>query len=247
MFQQIRTFLSKRLHTKKYQSFEVTPDLCRNLWQCRLKNIDLDPKVDPDTDFIEFQKYFKDPNTSVATFWDKEGKLQGFYGMNIVKMNHGKKPFVRVWFEYTFMNTEFRRRPELNISSGIEAFKTIVTNFGIPIVGVSVAYPNVFIKMKQNHPNIVTLKSEKLLPMHEHVLKGLITDYFQEYYDQENKIVKMRTLPHEVKVKGKKMQENLDEYTKLNPKWKEGYALPILFEGNLKVLLWYIKRRLSFK
>ena len=233
---------SKRLSIKHIPSKEISNELCKILWNVRLLNVNLNPNVSHEKDFQDFQKYICDHSTTVATFWDPKQELQGFYGVNVRKSSFDGKLYQQVYIEYGYMNKEYRRRPEMNISILLIGLKILWTGIGRTIYAVGVAYPSSYIKIK-SAVDVYTLHGE-ISRSHKEILNRFLAEHCSDSFDSQKKLVKMRTLPHPVPVNSPKMQQMFSEYESLNQLWRDGYGLPLVFDGNISNFFQYLIRKL---
>lgn len=243
-FSNLLSFLSKRLVIKHFSSHEISEKMCRNMWEVRLQSINLNPNVPPEKDYEAFRSFFLDSNTTAATLWNSNGELQGFYGWNLKTSNFQGMTYKRMYMEYGFMNKEYRGRPELNICILISGLKILWDGFGFPIFAVGVCYPSSYIKFRSAF-QVFTFKSSNISEQHSSILQSFMNDYYEDTYDCSKKLVKMRTVPHPLHIRSHHVQSMIHEYLELNPIWKDGYGMPIIFDMNITTFYRYFKGKIA--
>jgi hypothetical protein len=224
----------------------ITSELCRKLWDLRLRNIRLRPDVNPEDDYRSFEKYFTDGTTAV-TFWDSAGELQGFYGWNQKRLRIEEQDFLRVVAEYVFMNPEYRGGPEFAFS-GIPLATPLLFKYPrASKVIVGVGYPATYISCKLSAPRVVTLQSPAITSGERKLLEDFAAEQGGDGFDRASGVVRMRTVPIVPRQSSSReaVRAALAEYEAQNPRWKEGYGLPTLVDVSWAALGTALKRALS--
>ena len=229
---------SRRLTVRRIAPGRVDAALCRQLWDLRLANVDLRPETNREENYRSFQKFF-DQDTTTVTFWSQDGRLQGFYGWNQKQLRVEGERFCRVVADYLFMNRAFRGRTELPFSILRLSAKALLTNPRTKCVVVGLAYPGSFVSVRMMRLPLLTLQSKELTANERRLLEDYANEYGPGCFDPKTGLVRMKTLPHlpSRTTKSPAAQAALAEYEAQNPRWREGYCLPMLAPANWK-LFW---------
>jgi hypothetical protein len=219
------------LKVRYFRPGSLSPETCRRLWRLRLDNIGLKPEVDPEADYRSFAGYFNGGTTAV-TFWDSSGELQGFYGWNEKVLRVEETDVLRIILEYAFINPRYRGRPEFLLAALRLGVPLLLRHAGAIKVAGGIAYPGSYVAAKQVTGRVVTFSSPSLTPALRRVLEDIASELGGDGYDRATGLVRMRTLPvvHRKVSARPSVRSALAEYEAENPRWKEGYGLPVCFE-----------------
>ena len=172
--------------------------------------------------------FFIAPNAIASTFWDSNNMLQGFYACHIKECSFQGKTYQRAFLDYSFMNKEYRGGQEMNFAIFLTGLKILWLGLGSQKFGVGVAYPSTYLKFC-SVLNVYTFNTPGISSYHEAILTDFVQDYFEDSFDANKKLVKMRTLPHPFHVKNPTTQKFIEYYEDINPYWKEGDMQFLLF------------------
>lgn len=209
----------------------ITPALCRQMWQLRLQNIRLRPEVDPEDDYAAFAAYFHGGATAV-TFWDAAGALQGFHGWSLTQREVLGQRFSRVVAEYAFFNQGHRGGPELVLAALRLATPLLLRDRRRRKVVVGVAYPGTYVSARLMAARLVSLRGPEITPAERLLLEEFAAEHGGAGFDRAAGVVRMRTVPilQDRTSRRAPVRAALAEFEQLNPRWREGYGLPILID-----------------
>jgi hypothetical protein len=207
----------------------------RALWALRLRNIDLRPEVELELDYRKFRAYFGD-HTRVLVLRDAAGEMQGFYAFYHREVRAGGAPRLLIHAEYGFINATHRGDLGARMAAARAVFRIVGRHPLLDKLGLFVAYPPSFVAIAHYADRIFAPRDAELGGWRREMLEGFLRDTAGADYDAEAGVVRMRTQPtarlH--RPRSERGRQALAWYEERNPRWREGYALPVLVEGNAR-------------
>ncbi len=212
---------ARERHVWKQTAYHVPEKaLVRELWNLRLRFLKLKPSVLPEDDFIAFRKYLVDPRTTTYVTRAQGGKLGGFYCLR--RERFGKAMVFGVEYLIFERSARHLRRFILTfILTYVQAWPNVL--LGRSIYFASVNYPSAyrFILVRTGHQMLTskTVTDDAQCKVLEAFCRA------QGNYDEDSRLCTLRTLPPPTI----EAFPGLDEYERMNPNWRQGIGLPILY------------------
>lgn len=210
-------------------------DTIRSLWALRLRNIDLRPEVDPDVDYRKFRSYFGG-DARVLLIHDARSEIRGFYAFHhrVLALDGTARLVAHV--EYGFVDAGHRgslaaRLGAMRAVAGILARHPLLEK-----VAVFVAYPTSTVAMARYARRISAPGDPGLTGWRREALEAYLREVVGSEYDAEAGLVRMRTRPTVALhvPRSERGRQALAWYEARNPRWREGYGLPLLVEGDAR-------------
>ncbi len=227
-----------------YSAETIDESICRALWKIRLEYLELGQTVCHEEDWQKFRSALMQGDRRIVVFRDKSKTLQGFYVNAYDTLEVEGRRALCMSTKYTYLHPALRGRPTM-MTSGFRLYLETVQRFGLmPTFMVGVTFPNSYIFVHATLGRIWTLQ-EPQIPEFE---RALLTKYAKaktSSFDESRGLVFHPNRPPSLSsgVKGSPELGRLyAKYQRLNPKWRDGWAMPLIGRVGLRTASHAAKR-----
>lgn len=222
--------LTPWLGIRHLRAADAKEPLFEELWRLRRSLINLKPEVTPEADYAAFRSYFADPDTQVQLYCTADGAIQGFFAWHLRPSEELSAPVAVADGEYYFVKPAFRDHI-VKIRVAAECVARVVARCRRPrLVLVGVAYPTSCIAAARFSRRVRCPMDPDIEPWERRVLLRVTEELCGASFDQERGVVRMRTIPAEARRTPRSGlgRETLAWYESHNPRWTEGWGLPVM-------------------
>lgn len=196
-----------------YSAETIDESICRALWKIRLKYLELGETVCRDEDWQKFRSALMQGDRRIVVFKDESNVPQGFYVDAYDTFKVEGRRALCMSTKYTYLHPELRGRPTM-MTSGFRLYLETVQRFGLmPTFMVGVTFPNSYIFVHATLGQIWTLFDES---------RGLV------FHPN-----RPPSLSSGVE-RSPELRQLYAKYQRLNPKWRDGWAMPLIGRVGLR-------------
>jgi hypothetical protein len=226
------------LRTQRIRAAEAPEALLEELWRLRLSVIDLRPEVTREADYAAFRSFF-DGDVEILVHRTADGHAQGFYGWRADRIETPVGPRILVEMEYGFIKPAFRSHAALLMGLAGLVLRVTARHRSSKCVFIGAGYATGLLSLARIAHRIVCLKDAEIERWERELLCHFLDSHFADTFDRERGLVRMRTLPKEVRREPRTPEGRawLAWYESHNPHWTEGWGLPVLIHIDLRAFV----------
>jgi hypothetical protein len=233
---------------------EADEDVVRACWLLRLEMLTLHrPR---EADWAHFHAFVTQPNACLFTFRDTAGEVQGFFTILFIPVAHPVDPRgdprgdrtqkgLLLYSKYFYFRAGYRGHPKTLLAPWM-LVPIALRRFGVRRLHfVSTTYPQSFVSLSRSAGNVVALASPDITPWKAAALRGFAETFYPDDFDLASGVVLHQNVPDSPSVARSPDALALGEvYERLNPRWREGRTLPILFSVDATLVRTVARRTL---
>lgn len=227
---------TRSLKFRYHDGPSIAEPLLREIWNVRVGMLELN-RTEED-DWAYFSAFVRGDDTVVLAFYDDVGAVRGFFTISYIPIEFDGRKDLLLFSKYFYFQKAYRGH-----------YKTLAAPWVLLPIGfnrhglrrlhfVTSAFPQSFVSLSRSSGNVRTLKGEMTSAWEKKALTHFARSFYGDDFDETAGIVRNQNL---VNTPGLPMSEEgrklAAEYERLNPNWRTGSTLPILFSVNVGMLL----------
>ncbi len=229
---------------------EADEDVVRACWSLRLEMLTLHRSRE--ADWAHFRAFVTQRDACLFTFRDPAGVVQGFFTILFIPVEHpvhagGATPQkgLLLYSKYFYFRAGYRGHPKTLLAPWM-LVPIALRRFGVRRLHfVSTTYPQSFVSLSRSAGNVVALASPEITPWKAAALRGFAEAFYPDDFDRAAGVVRHQNVPDSPSVARSADALALGEvYERLNPQWREGRTLPILFSVDATLVRTWARRTL---
>jgi hypothetical protein len=198
----------------------------------------LKPDVHPADDRALVAAWLCAPECTVVTGRDRVGALQWFVDMCSRRIEHRGRAHVVCYSNYGFVSLAYRGHPGYALGN-LRNLLVHRRRHGVTprLVWIGAVYPASFVVVARTFPMVWATREPDAPSALVSIVDRVAPELFGDAWLPEEQLVRTRTLPPPHAPKSPEGRALLERYEALNPRWHEGYALPLVSPLSLGNLL----------
>lgn len=219
---------SKVLRPEYAEGSQVGERRLRELWQLRVDMLDLQRTPEEDWDY--FRSFVTRPDSAVLTFCSPDGRAQGFFTIAFMPVDHLGSKGLLLYSKYFYFREGYRGH-YMTILAPWVLLPIGVRDYGLRSVHfVSTTFPQSFVSLSRSAGNVRTLADRETTPWQREALLGFVRSlYAAEFDETRGVIVGQNVVDTPSLPKSDEARALHSRYEQLNPTWRQGHTLPIIF------------------
>lgn len=236
-------YSKRRLRLEYFEGARIPRDRLRELWQLRVDMLELHKT--PEEDWAYFRSFVTRPDSAILVFSSPDGRAQGFFTIAFMPVEHLGKNGLLLYSKYFYFREAYRGH-YMTILAPWVLLPIGFRNFGLrPVHFVSTTFPQSFVSLSRSAGNVRALASPDITPWQRAALQGFVTELYPDDFDRARGIIRNQNVVDAGSMPRSKEAIALHaEYERLNPTWREGHTLPIIFSVNTTLVRTVARRTL---
>ena len=232
-----------RLRFQYWDGAKAPEVLLRELWRLRVEMLDLCKS--PDADWQYFQAFVSAPDSAILTFHDTADRVQGFFTIAFMPVEHLGKKGLLLYSKYFYFRRAYRGHYKTILAPWV-LLPIGFRNYGLRSIHfVSTTYPQSFVSLSRSAGNVRALHSADISPWQSAALTEFAATLYPDDFDGSSGIVRNQNVVDTPSMPRSPESRALhDEYLRLNPDWRDGNTLPIIFSVDPTLIRTVTKRTL---
>lgn len=220
--------MAKPLSIRLSDGPTLSPELIRELWALRRRYITLSKSEEADKAY--FSEFISADNSLVASFHAPDGTLGGFFTIAQIPVEHEGRKGLLLYSKYFYFDKTYRGHYKTLLAPWLilpKAFR----RFGLRhLYFVTTAFPQSYVSLARSTGNVRALHDEKTTGWERHALDYFSRHFFGEDWQAERGVViNQNVADSESVARGEEARRLTENFERLNPAWREGQSLPIIF------------------
>ncbi|MFC6287439.1 hypothetical protein ACFP3Q_12090 [Nocardioides sp. GCM10027113] len=220
--------MSRPLRALMVPSEELDEARLREIWRLRLEMLTLTRPEEQDWE--EFRSAVVGPDRFVFVFVDPQDTAQGFFTIAMLPVDLGRRRMLLMFSKYFYFRRAYRGHPK-TILAPWRLLPVAVRRFGVRSLHfVTTAYPQSYVSLTRTSGRTWSLRDEAAPAWAREALVAFAETFYPMSFDPEGGVVRggnvadSESLPRSADARAL-----VRRYEELNPEWRDGVSLPILF------------------
>lgn len=200
----------------------------REIWALRVEMLDL--VRSPEEDWRYFSAFVRRDDTAVMAFYDHDEAIQGFFTISYVPVEHLGRKGLLLFSKYFYFRRAYRGHYKTMLAPWL-LLPIAWRRHGLRRVHfVTSTYPQSFVSLSRSSGNAVALHSAEIGPWQRAALRGFARAFYGDDFDEPSGIIRNQNVVSTPGLPQSEPSRRLAaEYERLNPDWRDGCSLPIIF------------------
>ena len=227
--------MPKPLRSRMLPSEEVPEDLLRELWELRLEMLTLTRSREQD--WQEFRAAVVGPDRLVFVFADPDGTAQGFFTIAMLPVDVTGRRLLLMFSKYFYFRPAYRGHPR-TILAPWALLPLALRRFGPRSLHfVTTAFPQSYVSLTRTAGRTWSLRQDATPGWAREALVAFGEAFYPDSFDAERGVVSGANVADSSSVARSAEARRLAErYEELNPDWRDGISLPILFSVDARLV-----------
>ncbi len=233
--------MARPLHAHVVDGDAIDEELLRRLWRLRLEMLTLTRSEEQD--WAEFSAACTGPEKQVFAFLDPEGEPQGFFTIRFLPVDAAGRRMLLMFSKYFYFRKAYRGHPKTYLSPW-RLLGTSLRRYGARSLHfVTTAFPQSYVSLTRTSGRTWSTRDVDAPVWAREALDQFARTVAPSTYDPGAGLVRGGNVPDdEFLPRSAEAKRLYARYEELNPDWREGNALPILFSVDPR-LVWFNAKR----
>ncbi len=216
-------------------SQDADEDLLRDLWRLRLEMLTLTRSEEQDWE--EFRAAVVGPDRYVFAFLDPDGSPQGFFTIAMLPVEATGRRMLLMFSKFFYFRPAYRGHPR-TIMTPWRLLPIALRRFGWRSLHfVTTAFPQSYVSLTRTAGRTWSLRQDDTPPWAAEALRQFASSFYPHTFDvQEGVVTGANVADSDSLPRSAEAQRLSHRYEELNPRWREGVTLPILFSVDARLV-----------
>ena len=227
--------MSRPLRVLLLASHEVPEERLREIWRLRLEMLTLTrPEAQ---DWEEFRRAVVGPDRYVFVFVDPQDVAQGFFTIAMLPVEVGRRRMLLMFSKFFYFRRAYRGHPK-TILAPWRLLPIAWRGHGLRSLHfVTTAFPQSYVSLTRTSGRTWSLRDDQAPTWARAALTQFAQAFYPGSFDSEEGVVRGanvadgESMPHSAEAR-----RLAQRYEELNPTWREGTTLPILFSVDARLV-----------
>lgn len=208
----------------------IPEPVLREAWALRVEHLTLARSVEDD--WAYFSAFVRGSDRVIMTFADRSGRMQGFFTVAFLPVDIRGRRALLMYSKYYYFRRRYRGRPE-GLIAPWRLLPWVLRRYGVRrLCFVTTAYPQSYVSLARTSGKVYSLREEGTPAWERDALIAFGHAFCGDAFDERTGLVKSATVADSEALPSKAASALAARYEALNPRWRDGFMLPILFHVN---------------
>ncbi len=220
--------MARPLDVRVVDGDAIDDDLLRELWRLRLEMLTLTRPEEQD--WQEFAAAVRGPEKQVFAFVDPDGQAQGFFTIRFLPVEAGGRRMLLMFSKYFYFRKAYRGHPKTYLAPW-RLLGTSLRRYGARSLHfVTTAFPQSYVSLTRTSGRTWSTRDAAAPAWASEALATFASTVAPSSFDPDAGLVRGGNVPDDEWLPRSSEAKRLHaRYEELNPTWRDGNALPILF------------------
>ena len=235
--------MSKSLRYAHYDGEAIPDDVLRELWRLRLEFLTL--ARSEDEDWLVFSNFVRGSERCLFAFFDELDQIQGFFTLAYLPMDLPKRRLLLIYSKYFYFRPAFRGHHQTMMAS-FRVLPMAIARYGWRSLHfVATTYPQSYVSIHRGTGRVWSLRERGVADWQRTALTNFALTFCADHFDAESGLVLGSSIADSESISQSVEARRLyAKYEALNPHWRTGATLPIIFSVNSRTLFHSFHRTL---
>lgn len=227
--------MARPLRTVVREGDAVEEDLLRELWLLRLEMLTLTRSREQD--WQEFRAAVTGPDRHVFAFLDPDDRAQGFFTIAALPVDVGRRRLLLMYSKYFYFRPDHRGHPRTLLAPW-RLVPIQLRRHGLRSLHfVTTAFPQSYVSLTRTAGRTWSLRQHDTPPWARAALEAFATAFCPDTFDPETGLVHGSNVADaESLPRSREARRLAARYEELNPTWRDGVTMPILFSVDARLV-----------
>jgi len=213
----------------------------REAWELRLEMLTL--TTSREDDWAYFSRFVAGPDRCLFSFVDPDGALQGFFSIAFMPFQHAGRRGLLMYSKYFYFRRAYRGHPK-TVLAPWKLVPLSIRRFGLRHLHfVTTAFPQSYVSLYRTSGRVYSLREPDTPEWQRHALHAFATEFCGEHFDAQTGLVGGSNVADSPSAaRSEEARALAAKYEQLNPNWRDGFALPIIFNVDARLVFHNVKR-----
>ncbi len=233
----------RRLTFRFLEGDALTDEVVRELWELRLTYLTLSKSREEDWAF--FRAFLSRDDASAFVFRDPDGVVQGFFTIALLPMEIDGTRGLLMYSKYFYFHTAYRGHPMSTIAPWV-LLPIAVKRYGLRwLYFCTTTFPQSFVSLSRGSGNAYALRDADIPTWQRKALSRFAETFYPDDFVPDRGIITRQNVADENGVaRGREAEALRERYEALNPRWREGESLPIIFRVDGTLIATNVRRNI---
>ncbi|MEC7522688.1 MAG: hypothetical protein VYE22_22560 [Myxococcota bacterium] len=233
--------MARRLHLRFCDGEAIPEDLLREVWALRLTMLTLTRSREADWEV--FSGFVRGPDRCLFAFVDDDEVVRGFFTIAFLPMEEPGRRDLLMYSKYFYFHRDFRGHPK-SILSPWRLLPLTLRRYGPRRLHfVTTAFPQSYVSLARTSGRVFSLRDPGLPAWERRALTRFAQTFCGDAFDEgEGLVGGSNVADSESLPRSPEARALHDRYEALNPRWREGFSLPILFHVDARLIFHNARR-----
>ncbi len=220
-----------RLRSRLLHGSAITETDLRSAWRLRLEFVSLRRTEIQDWDL--FSKAIRGPDRCLFAFDDESGVLQGFFTLAFLSLDIQGRRALLMYSKFFYIRPAFRGHYATQTAPW-KLLPLALRRYGLRSLHfVTTAFPQSFVSLSRTAGRVYSLRDSSIPSWEQAALLSFARTLCAENFVESEGLVGGSNVADSIPPRPSAEAERLfAHYETLNPRWRDGYSLPILFHDD---------------
>ncbi|WP_372810013.1 hypothetical protein [Litorivivens sp.] len=235
--------MAKPLKIRLTDGPDLSDELVLELWALRRRYVSLARTESEDEAY--FRKFVSADDSIVASFHGSDGKLGGFFTIAQRPVDHAGRRGILLYSKYFYFDKAYRGHYKTLIAPWL-ILPRVFRRHGLRhLYFVTTAFPQSYVSLARSTGNVRALHDAKTTPWERQALHEFAGHYFgRDWQFERGVVINQNVADSESLARSEEAQALTANFERLNPQWRQGQSLPIIFPVDWTTISHSIKRTL---
>lgn len=227
--------MSLPLRAAMIPSTDVSEERLRELWRLRLEMLTLTRSEEQDWE--EFQTAVVGPDRFVFVFTDPEDTAQGFFTIAMLPVDVDDRRMLLMFSKFFYFRSAYRGHPK-TILVPWKLVPVALRRFGFRSLHfVTTAFPQSYVSLTRTAGRTWSLREDAAPGWAKKALVAFGTAFYPNTFDPSQGLVSGANVADSDSLpRSEEARRLAKRYERLNPGWRDGTTLPILFSVDTRLI-----------
>jgi hypothetical protein len=232
---------SRPLQVRFHEGDAISEELVRELWLLRTSMLTLNHSEAED--WAYFSEFVMGPQRCVFVFTDPQGRARGFFTIAFMPFEMGTSRALLMYSKYFYFHRDYRGHPKTMMAPWL-LLPYCLQRYGLRSLHfVTTAFPQSYVSLWRSSGRLYSLLDQDT-PLHKAAaIRAFAQRFCGSAFDDGTGLVQGNTVADSESTPRSAEAVALHErYEGLNPRWREGKALPVLFSLDGRLVFHNLRR-----
>ncbi len=233
--------MSLPLRALLLSSTEISEERLREIWRLRLEMLTLTRPAEQDWE--EFRRAVVGPDRYVFVFVDPQDTAQGFFTIAMLPVEVSSRRMLLMFSKFFYFRRAYRGHPK-TILAPWRLVPIAWRSFGPRSLHfVTTAFPQSYVSLTRTSGRTWSLRDEGTPLWAREALVAFGEAFYPTSFDAAGGVVRGANVADgESLPQSSEARRLAEHYEKLNPQWRDGLTLPILFSVDARLVRYNLTR-----
>ena len=227
MWQPVSQRASQRLSHRFYEGEHLPEDVLREAWSLRVEMLTLSRSLDDD--WAIFSGHMRKSDRCLFTF-HAAGRMQGFFTIAFLPMAHERRRMLLMYSKYFYFRRDYRGH-YLTLLAPWRLLPYAFSRYGWRSLHfVTTAFPQSYVSLARTAGRVFSLRDDDTPNWRRQALRTFGQAMCGDAFDADSGLIGGNNVPDAEALPLSEEAKALHaRYEALNPRWREGYTMAIMF------------------